>query len=358
MEATFMDYMMITYINIFNNIWGGDGLFIASDNDGVQEDIVDIIYDTVNDIKTAHGFDATTKVIKRNYDQFFNKLDASRTHTEFKGGVILVSRYAEQQVGAAMNMFSLQKWAKTVNASVVEPFVINSELRLPFINSQAALSSRLRFRDYFNINIWNEMSIQNNGTPLISWEYFLDHKPTKYIFVNVINDLRKDVEKPVHVDDEIMNEPLCKEAFLFFIRKYSFYIDKLVQAKLVRRLCFSFYKTRMSINDFTKHIYGPYDPSEVIVWILGWQGFSYNNRVRVLQRYFHRSPKTLLMVHVSNRITQDAQKYVSQYLGTEFGKYVGISVQSVVRAKYLPDERHTYSFLRTALKVLEKLLNH
>ena len=196
------------------------------------------------------------------------------------------------------------------------------------------------------------MSIQNNGTPLVSWEYFLTHKKTKYIFVNVINDLIKDVEKPVHIDHEITYEPLCQDAFSWFKRKYSLYINILVQAKLVRRVCFSFYKTRMNISDFTQHIYGPHDPSEVIVWILTWKGFAYNNRVRVVQQYFHRSPKTLPMVHASNRVIADAQNYVRQYLGTKFGEYVGISIRTVVRAKYLPDEEQKYTFFRDCFKNL------
>jgi len=148
------------------------------------------------------------------------------TNKHFRG-VILVTKYGEQQVGAAMNMFSLQKWAKIVNASVVEPFVNNSVFGLPFVNSQAELSKQLRFRDYFNVSTWNKMSVQDNGTPLISWEHFLDHKPKKCIILNIVNDLIKEVVKPVHIDDEIMQEPYCKEAFLLFKTMYKFFIDKL-----------------------------------------------------------------------------------------------------------------------------------
>ena len=125
------------------------------------------------------------------------------------------------------------------------------------------------------------MGIQSNGTSLISWEYFLDHKPNKYVILNIINDLIKGVVKPVHIDDEAMDEPYCKENFLLFKKKYSFFIEKLVPAKLVRHVCFSFYKTGMNITDFTRHIYGPHDPSEAFVWILTWKGFAYNNRVRI-----------------------------------------------------------------------------
>ena len=54
------------------------------------------------------------------------------------------------------------------------------------------------------------------------------------------------------------------------------------------------------------------------------------------------------MVRSSDRIITDAQNYVRQYLGTEFGEYVGISVRSVMRAKYLtpPDEEHMYTFFK------------
>ena len=93
--------------------------------------------------------------------------------TSTTNGMILVTLYAEQQVGAAMNMFSLQKWAKTVSASVVEPFVDNSMFKLPIVSSEKQLADKLGFRDYFNFDIWNNMSIAMNGAPLIPWEEFI-----------------------------------------------------------------------------------------------------------------------------------------------------------------------------------------
>ena len=333
----------VSHVNTYNLRASDILLYNASDR---HKNITDFIYDT----KASQSLGDTAG--DRNNDQFLAELNDRRAQNKARKGVILVTLYAEQQVGAAMNMFSLQKWAKTVNAFVVEPFVVNSEFRLPRVTSQEALSKELRFSDYFNIETWNELSIQNNGTPLISWEYFLDHKPTKYIFVNIINDLRKDVKKPVHVDDKIIDEILCKDAFVWFRKKQSFYIDILVQAKLVRRVCLSFYKTRMNISDFTEHIYGPHDPSEVIVWIIIWKGFAYYNRVRVVQQYFHRSRETISMVHTSNRIITHAQNYVRQYLGTEFGDYVSVSIRTVVRAKYLPDDVQKYTFFKNCLKSL------
>ena len=348
MDQKNFTFKRVTRLNTFSFRKG----HILYDTSDISKNITDFIYGVAKKTPQSLG-DAAAEDINRIKDQFLVALNTSKMHNKAcKEGIIMVTLYAEQQVGAAMNMFSLQKWAKTVNSSVVEPFVINSVFKLPSVTSQAALSNTLRFSDYFNFNLWNERSVQYNGTPLISWEYFLNNKPTKYIFVNVINDLRKDVKKPVHIDDEITNQPFCKEAFSWFQRRCEYYTEKLVQAKLVRRVCLSFYNTRMNISDFTQHVYGPHDPSEVIVWIVIWKGFAYNDRVRVVQQYFHRSREILPMLHASNRVIKDAQNYVRQYLGTEFGEHVGISIRTVVRAKYLSGEEQKYTFFRDCLKNL------
>jgi len=52
------------------------------------------------------------------------------------------------------------------------------------------------------------------------------------------------------------------------------------------------------------------------------------------------------LVHVSNRVIQDTQNYVRQYLGTEFGDYEGISIRTVVRANYLPNDVHKYTIFK------------
>jgi len=308
--------------------------------------------DTIPKNETLRGVYHAKKHVKKRNNGF--KIDEN--HINVKMGYILVTLYAEQQVGAAMNMFSLQKWAKTVNSSVVEPFVLNSEFRLPYGHSIKDLDSKLRFRDYFNINIWNELSIANNATPLTSWSDFLNKKPKNFIFVAVINAY-KNVTRPVTIDDDIMSQFECKHTFDWFTHKLKDYIDFL-QVNLVRRVCLSFVKTRMNISDFTQHIYGDIDPTDTIVWFQIWKGFAYNNRVRVIQQYFHRSRVTLPMVRPSDRIITDAKKYVREYLGTEFGEYVGISIRTVTRAKYLtpPGEPNIYALFTGCFQDLKETI--
>ena len=270
-------------------------------------------------------------------------------------GMILVILYAEQQVGAAMNMFSLQKWAKFVGASVVEPFVENSMFKLPIVTSQKQLDARLRFRDYFDINIYNNMSIVMNGTPLIPWETFIDQAPKKYIFVAILNSLRK-VERPIYIEDEIMEQELCNGSLNHLTDKYSFYIDHLLQARLVRRVCLSFYNTIMDIDKFTDIIYGNFNPSDVIVWFQVWKGFAHHDRVRVLQEHYFRSKQTFTMLHTSKRISDDSEKYIRKFLKSEPGKYTAISMRTITRAKSIPRSSHQ-SFFDNCIKKLGSVIN-
>ena len=269
-------------------------------------------------------------------------------------GTILVSLYAEQQVGAAMNLFSLQKWAKSVGVSVVEPFVQNSMFRLPIVFSQTALDSKLRFRDYFDINVWNNMSILMNGTPLIPWETFIEQAPKKYIFVAIVNSLRKE-ERPIYIDDEITEQAYCNDTYHYFTGKFSFYIN-LLQTKVVRRVCLSFYKTIMNIDEFTNVVYGNEKTSDVIVWFQIWKGFSKNNRVRVFQQHFHRSRETLTMLHTSRKISDDSQRYIKKFLKSEPGKYTAISIRTMLRGKYLPRSNHS-SFFHNCIKELGSVIS-
>ena len=62
------------------------------------------------------------------------------------------------------------------------------------------------------------------------------------------------------------------------------------------------------------------------------------------------------MVHASNRVIMDAQNYVRQYLGSDFGEYVGISIRTVVREKYLPDKEHQYTFYKVCFKSLRQAI--
>ena len=267
-------------------------------------------------------------------------------------GRILVTLYGEQQVGAAMSMFSLQKWAKTVNASVVEPFVQNSTFTLPIITTRQQLNDHLQFRDYFNINTWNSMSVAKNVTPLVSWNDFISQVPKKFIFVILLKKSHKE-KRSIFVDAEMAQQRICNDTFISFLKNYNFYINN---SKLVRRVCLSFYKTVMHIDQFTKTIYGNFDSSDTMVWFYLWKGFANNNRARVFQQYFYRNSNISNMLHASKKILDDGKNYVKKVLRSELGKYTAISIRTVLRAKHTSKINHM-SFFQNCIDKLGDVIN-
>jgi len=303
---------------------------------------------------TSTGHIATHKSI----DTVIQNKHTITTPTSPTKGRILVTQYGEQQVGAAISMFSLQKWAKTVGASVVEPFVQNSTFTLPIITSQQQLADCLQFRNYFNIDIWNNISIAKNVTPLISWDSFVSEVPKKFIFVIILKKLCKE-ERPIYADSEIVQQPICNNTFASFMKNYDFYINHLLKIKLVRKVCLSFYKTVLDIDNFTNIIYGNYKSSDTVVWFYLWKGFTKTNRARVFQPYFYRSPEILnsKMLHTSKKISDDGENYIRKVLRSEPGKYTAISIRTVLRAKHTPSVDHM-SFFHNCIDKVGRIINH
>ena len=68
----------------------------------------------------------------------------------------------------------------------------------------------------------------------------------------------------------------------------------------------------MSINEFSKQIYGGFNHKEVIVWFSTWKGIAKGNRIRIVEENYHRIPKTIKMLKMSDRIIQDSKLYVEK----------------------------------------------
>jgi len=294
-----------------------------------------------------------------NYVGFHDALE--NTNNEYAismKGKILVTLYKEQQIGAAISMFSLQKWAKTVGATVVEPFVQNSTFTLPVVNSHQQLANHLRFRDYFDFDLYTNFSIARHVTPLLPWDDFVNQVPKKFIFVILLNRSFRE-KRPAYVDSDITKQRVCNAIFASFVENYDFYIKQFLKLKLVRRVCLSFYSTAMHINNFTSVIYGNFKSSDTLVWFYQWQGFARNTRAKVLQRYFYRStavPEILDMLQTSKKISDNSKRYINKFLGSEPGGYIAISIRKVLRAKHTPKINHT-TFFHNCINELEQFVN-
>ena len=271
-------------------------------------------------------------------------------------GFILVNTYFEQQVGAAMNLLTLSKWAKTVGAFPVEPFVKHSSFH-NYIHVHL-LKNTLFFHDYFDVEVWNRLCININAMPLISLNTFIAHNPGKFILV-----LHADTKlsKLAFVDDEIVERTICKKIFLEYERKLHNYITKTLSTNMetVRRVCISVNHKPIHINNFTNIIYGNFDPSKVVVWFKAWKGIAKRTRYKIIEDEYARNSEVIKMLQSSKRIIDDSNKYVKNILQSSFGNYVAVSFRSVKRAKhfYLNKRENPMEFFYSCILQLQKTIN-
>ena len=275
-------------------------------------------------------------------------------------GFVLVNRYYEQQTGAAMNLLTLQKWARTVGVFPVEPFVKDSLLHNHLsTNNVDKLKTALHFHDYFDIDLWNEMCLNVSAMPLISWDTFTSHNSGKFILVLNIGD---ETSKLAFVNDEIMNEAVCKKYFPDYESKLQYYITKIVglNMEIVRRVCISFNDHQpIHIHTFTSIIYGDQDPSDVVVWFNTWRGMMGHRRIKIIEREYTRKVETVEMLESSQRIVNDSKKYIKNILRSDVGKYTAISFRVVKRAKrfYLKEKKDPIEFIHPCILNLQKIVN-
>ena len=285
-------------------------------------------------------------------DVKFNQSYVSKRDEEVNSkGFMLVSRYYEQQVGAAMNLLTLSKWAKTVGAFPVEPFVSKSSFHnfLP----KSLLKHPLYFHDYFDIELWNKMCLNVNAMPLVSWNTFMTHHSGRFILVF---DTNEKTSKLALVNDEVKNEPACKERFLDFEQKLQYYLTELhgTDMEIVRRVCISFTdRHAIHMDRYTNIIYGSLSASDVAVWFQTWKGIMGNQRIKIIEKQYTRNQDVMKMLQTSQRVVDDSKKYVQNVLKSDLHKYVAISFRSVQRAKNF--QKHQGNPMTFFLKCISEL---
>ena len=309
-------------------------------------------HDTYTDI---NGNEIISNRVLNSYSVAFQRNGSSGSK-----GFVLANNYFEQQTGAAMNLLTLSKWAKTVGVFPVEPFVKNSLLHNHLsTNNVIKLKRALHFHDYFDIDLWNEMCLNVSAMPLISWNTFTSNNSGKFILALSIGE---ETSKLAFVNDEIMNEAVCKESFPDYESKLQYYITKIVglDMEIVRRVCISFNDHQpIHIDTFSSIIYGDQDPSDVVVWFNTWRGIMGNRRIKIIEHEYTRKVETVEMLDSSQRIIDDSKKYIKDILQSDIGKYVAISFRAVKRVKrfYLKEKKDPMEFLHPCILNLQKTIS-
>ena len=234
-------------------------------------------------------------------------------------GFVISSSFWEQQVGAALNLWTLSKWAATVGVYPVEPFVVNSNFVLPNNLSHGTSSKLLRFRDYFDLEFWNGLCSGLNLMPLISWEVFLYAK-SKHLIVAIIL-----------LDTDHKGDAECTKGIQDFLNSVSSF-SKEMNFVVVKKVCFVFSGKSISVHDFNAKLYDDFNPKQVTVWFSLWPGVN-NYRIYFKEMQYWRKAQSMSSIHPSKRIVADSQNYVRNYMGSDFGQYIAVSFRSVKRAK-------------------------
>ena len=241
-------------------------------------------------------------------------------------GFAISSSYWEQQVGAAMNLWALTQWCKTLGVYPVEPFVVQSKFVLP--SAITDVSGLLRFRDYFDLEHWNKVSASLQLMPLVSWESFMCSKSSNLIVAIVIL-LDIHARKKSNARERDIR---CDVKVKQFLASSAFKLAYELNFTVVRKVCFLFAGTSTSVHEFNTKLYGELNPQEVTVWFSLWPGIN-PFRIYFKEKEYWRGNRPMNSIIPSRRIIADSQKYVHEVMGTTFGNYIGVSFRSVRRAK-------------------------
>ena len=235
-------------------------------------------------------------------------------------GFVISSSFWEQQVGAALNLWTLSKWAATIRVYPVEPFVVNSNFVLPNNLSHSTSSKLLRFRDYYDLERWNELCSDSKLMPLISWETFLYAKSKQLIIAVILLDTEHKGDKE-----------FCTKRTQHFLNSISRFSTEM-NFVVVKKVCFVFPGKSISVHDFNTKLYNDFNPKQVTVWFSVWPGVN-NYRIHFKETQYWRNTQSMSSIHPSKRTIADSQNYVHNYMESDFGQYIAVSFRSVKRAK-------------------------
>ena len=170
---------------------------------------------------------------------------------------VLVSSYYGQQTAASLGLTQLQCWARSYNASVVEPFTRKSHLYNPFPRNTYNTDVDLKFGDMIDLESWNRLSREVDYTQLVSWESFLHNAPRKVIVVYM--NFGKNKKKGTNILPQNTTDCLYSSVALShdYIEKWKF--------EIVQEVCLNFmnHGDTLSMDAFANAIFGTYTPSSV-----------------------------------------------------------------------------------------------
>ena len=278
----------------------------------------------ITNTSTKHNYDSTAI-----HPAIEDTQDLRYSHSRF----VLSYSYWEQQTNALLNMWSFQKWAnKSGKLKVVEPFAVESMLRLPgTVLYKHQFTNTLRFRDYFDLNYWTQETAKLGIEPLVPWDIFLKYTNKKVILVIPAYGA---VPPGIHVDDEINKSKRCS----YERDRISHNINSLLKFlhfRIIKIVCFAIsYKPKNAIP-FKKFNSYLIPDNNATIWFGYWCGID-SSRLpmsgdKTLGRVYGGVDSVLSMVRPNPQIIIDSKIYVKTVLKVDFREYTAIVIRSARR---------------------------
>lgn len=276
---------------------------------------------------------STSKLLCKLKAKTPNGLPAMDVSSAKRTGYILVASFREQQTKASDNLFGLQCWAKTLFVNIVEPYIRNSHFVLPMSSDQTDL---LRYRDIFDLDVWQLLTAQHKFAPLVSWSSFLRKAPREIIVVR-FKYLTAKMSKKRKSSNESVTHLAVSGSFkegcdinAEFSRKIQ-YLRSEHNFTVIREVCFNFAQgDELTLFQFNRHLYGGLGPKTVTVLMEEWRGLgSMENGKRVIlfdaclpSKYV----QSVTYTWPSQQLICDAKKYRQKYLRTT--NYISLMVRT------------------------------
>ena len=164
-----------------------------------------------------------------------------------KASVSLSLHYMDQITWGARRLRSLQCWAAQLDRTmrVVEPSMNNTYFGAPLITPVDEIT---KFRDIFDIEVWNQYGKQEGYDSLVSWSEFSVNAPRETILVQII-----------YKKDKMCVDPSSQSANCTLHEVKQYWSDTLEQFSfsVIREVCIDFrYVDTVQTKDFNEYIFG------------------------------------------------------------------------------------------------------
>ena len=267
-----------------------------------------------------------------------NTLISAHSSTDYHSaivqhGYIIANGYSGQQGSGVRALVSLQCWASSFSLPVyiVEPYI--EEYSLASRLKSKDLTNVMKFSDYFDINHFNNASLEEGTPPLISVEHFIKKVPRQTIVVWLHNDYS--CRKKPHPKFQVLEESngvgkCCSSEWLhnWQMREAKFCVVKVVQ-----------FGGCMSLPSAAKRMYKTifkgWDPSNVTVvfrfWAANWDTLQNPDSKGKMLCKDVNGHKMRHKFYPSPRLLSDAKYYTNTYLRGQTKVAVMIRSEQAIR---------------------------